>query len=361
MGPRRILITGASGLLGGELAGRLVDAGHAVTGVVNRTPAVTRNDGRAVVATSWRDGRADPGSLRTIAGDVTRARLGWDEATWDAVARGHDLLLHAAALTRFDAEDDAYRAVNIEGTARIVDLARAGGMGLLHVSTAYVCGTREGIVREGELERGQSFANGYEASKLAAEALVRASGLRTAIARPSIVVGDHAGGRIRSFDTFYVILKLLAEGRLSAMPARAGATLDLVPLDHVADALAALVARFDAAAGATVHLVAARPTPVEAFPETLARHPGLAVPRLVEPERFDLAALPPSERRFFERGASVYAGYFTRDPRFDDTQARALTGITPPPVDRDWWDRLVGYALAAGFIRPPRSPVPSAP
>ena len=34
---------------------------------------------------------------------------------------------------------------------------------LLHVSTVYVCGTSDGLVREGDV--GDAFVNGYEASK----------------------------------------------------------------------------------------------------------------------------------------------------------------------------------------------------
>lgn len=98
--------------------------------------------------------------------------------------------------------------------------------------------------------------------------------------------------------------------------------------------------------------MAARPTPIDEFPATLRRHAGLAIPRLVDPANFDPASLAPDERRLYQRGASLYAGYFTRAPRFDDTASRAACGLCPPPVDADWWDRLVSYAVSAGFVRP---------
>ena len=351
-GARRVLLTGASGLLGGELAGLLVDAGHAVTGIVNRSAAVTRNDGSPIPAEPYGGGTPRAGTIRLLRGDVTAERFGWSDAVAADIAGSHDILLHAAALTRFDGSDADYAHVNVDGTRRVIELAGRGGMDLLHVSTAYVCGERNGAIAEHELDCGQIFANGYEASKAAGERLVRQSGLRHVIVRPSIVVGDHATGRIRRFDTFYVLLKLLAEGRLSTMPAIAGATLDLVPIDHVAAAIVALVECFDRAAGTTLHLVADRPTPVDAFPATLRRHAGLAVPRLVDPAAFDPAALAPEERRLYERGASLYAGYFTRAPRFDGTALRAVSGVRPPPVDMAWWDRLVSYAVTAGYVRP---------
>ncbi len=38
-----------------------------------------------------------------------------------------------------------------------------------YVSTCYVCGRREGVVREAELDEGQEFNNHYEATKCWAE------------------------------------------------------------------------------------------------------------------------------------------------------------------------------------------------
>ena len=70
--------------------------------------------------------------------------------------------------------------------------------------------------------------------------LVAAAGPRHVIARPSIVLGDSRTGAIRGFDTIYAAFKLIAEGRVSRMPARACATLDFVPIDHVARGLVAL-------------------------------------------------------------------------------------------------------------------------
>ncbi|MBE7210103.1 MAG: SDR family oxidoreductase [Gluconacetobacter diazotrophicus] len=286
-----------------------------------------------------------------MSADLSAPGLALSADTRRALAAEHDLVLHAAALTRFDADEAAYRAINVDGTARILDLAGAANAELIHVSTAYVCGTRDGTVLEVELDIDQEFSNGYERSKAAAERIVRAAIPRACIVRPSIVVGDHPSGRIRRFDTFYVVLKLLAEGRLPILPATAHATLDLVPLDHVSDAVAAVAARFEAAAGRTLHLVADRPTPVSAFPQTFARHPGLHAPELRRPAEFDPATLSPVEQRLLHRGLGVYLGYFTRAPRFDAAEARAVLGYSAPPVDQAWWDRLVRYALSAGFIR----------
>ena len=332
-----ILVTGAAGLLGGEVCARLTAVGHRVTGLVHRNHDIRANDG-------------SPVAIETIPGDVSQERFGWSEADYARIAEAHELLIHCAATVRFDLTEEEYEAVNVAGTRHAIALAQAGGMQLLHVSTAYVCGTRDGPIRESDPLPETGFANGYEASKAAGERLVRASGLDWAIARPSIVVGASDTGTIRQFDTTYAAFKLIAEGRVRHMPARQGATLDFVPIDHVARGIVALAGRMDAARGGTYHLVSGQPLPVEKFTGCIGAYPHFHEPELVPPERFEPAMLPALERRLFRRVAGLYASYFQRDPHFDDTELRAVTGLACPETGPAYVGRLIDYCIAAGFL-----------
>lgn len=340
MPERRVLVTGAAGLLGGEISGQLQARGFKVTGLINRNPDIFRNDGSPVAVT------------KTVRGDITQPRFGLGERAWQDLSEDTDLIVHCAAVTDFTAESDAHRQVNVDGTRHVIDLARAADAELLHVSTAYVSGDREGVILEAELDAGQGFTNGYESTKFKAEKLVRESGLRHAIARPSIVIGDHPEGRSRSFETIYPILKVFAEGWVTTMPATPWATLNLVPIDYVCKSIVTMAERFGEAEGQTFHIVSSKPTPLRAFPDTLGKFEGLSAPDWVPPETFDPSALRPVEKRFFQKGAEVYARYFTRSAFYDDRRHRAFSGGSCPSTDDAWWERVVAYCLKAGFIKP---------
>ncbi|MBB3033590.1 SDR family oxidoreductase [Alteriqipengyuania lutimaris] len=340
----RILVTGAAGLIGGEVCARLVAAGHEVTALIHRNPQVCGNDG-------W-----DVPVVESVPCDIRKDRLGLDRETFDRLARTQDLVVHCAATIRFDLTDAEYAEVNTAGTANVLALAEAGGAGLLHVSTAYVCGTRNGTILEDDpLPEADGFANGYEASKAAAEGLVRASGIEWAIARPGITLGEYESGRIRQFDALYLAFKLMAEGRIRLIPAAEDASLGFVPLDHVAGGIVALVQNWEAARGRTCHLVASEPLPMADFAAGIGGVEGLHAPTLVDPTEFDPATLPPLERRLNSRVSALYASYFQRDPRFDDRNFRALTGMASRPADRAYLNRLIDFCIAEGFL--PAAPV----
>jgi nucleoside-diphosphate-sugar epimerase len=320
----KILVTGAAGLIGGEVCARAVARGHQVVALVHRRAEVRGNDGALVAG------------VTVLPGDVRQADFGL------AVLPDVDMVVHSAAVTAFDAAEDVYQAVNVDGTAHAVGVAKTLGVPLLQVSTAYVCGTDDGVIREGAT--GSAFTNGYEASKAAGEALVRASGVPFAIARPSIVVGDSAGGVIRDFDNIYMLFRLIASGLVPELPAAAVATLNLVPIDHVVTGLMAMIEGFERVAGQTLHLVAGEAVPVPMIAEAIAAVPGLGRVDFVPPER--AAVLP----RRIAAVAGLYAPYLLRAPDFDDPGARAL-GLVCPPTDRAWMGRLIDHCLSRGFVR----------
>ncbi len=354
--PLRILITGAGGLIGRELAGHLAGRGHSTIALLHTSTALLRNDGRPIATSAWTGAALRPGAIATLHGDVRQRGLGLAQPLPHL-----DLILHCAALTGFDCEPDAYRAVNIDGTANVLAYARDGRhVPVLYVSTAYVCGGRDGPIAESELDVGQRFTNGYEASKAAAESLVRAAanaGQTVAVARPSIVVGDSRTGRIGSFSNIYGLIKLVADGLIQTLPASPGASLDLVPIDHVIGGLTDIAEGMQTASGRTYHLVSGAPVPVTALRTVALADQRLHAPCFVLPDAYDPALLTHGERRLNGQVTQLYASYLQRDPRFQEGNLRALSGRVCPPTDAAFLQRLVDYCLAAGYVRGRRVPV----
>ena len=351
----RILVTGAGGLIGRELVGVLSGRGHGVVALQHRSTALRRNDGATIPSAPWTGHAPRPGAVLTLSGDVRRPGLGLDAAAGAALCDGLDLLIHCAALTSFNLDPPAYRAVNVGGIANAIAFTDGPQTPLLHVSTAYVCGLRDGPIREDELDAGQAYANGYEASKAEGERLLaaaRSRGRRVAVARPSVVVGASGDGVIGGFGSFYGMLRLVAEGRIPVLPARPGASLALVPIDHVVAGLTDIAERMAEAAGRTFHLVSGAPVPVAGLLALRDHYPQLQAPRFVSPEAFDPGALTPTQQQVHAQATGLLAGYLQRDPRFSDANLRALSGRACPPTDGRFLRRLIDHCLAAGYIQP---------
>ncbi|MFF4738643.1 SDR family oxidoreductase [Streptomyces sp. NPDC001262] len=339
----KVLVTGASGLVGSEVTARLAAAGHEVTAMVHRARELVRNDGTPLDLTG----------VTCLPGDVTRPRFGLSEDAYRALAgSGLDRIVHCAAITDFGRPEEDYQSVNVDGTAHTVELARDSGAGLVHVGTAYVCGERDGVIREPELDQGQRLANAYEASKLRAETLVhkaQADGMRAAVVRPSIVVGDEHTGVVRDYKNIYVILKLTTEGKSRSLPGLYEARLDLVPVDYVADVITRVAERFDEAAGRTFHAVGA-PLTLRDFSDVMAEYPSFHVPRFVPPTSFDAERLPTRERRYYGRIVTLYESYFRRRMTFDDSHTAALGIRSAPQNGPEFLRKLIDHCLHSGYL-----------
>lgn len=359
--PLCVLVTGAGGLVGGALCAELLAQGHGVIGLVHRSATILANDRTPVPARPWAGGPPGFGVLSTLAGDIARPGLDLAPPAASELGSSIDVIAHCAGVTGFDLAQGVYEAVNVAGAANVADFALgATGRGppaLVHVSTAYVCGDQSGRIAETCGPAGTTFANGYEATKASAEREVwarRGGGLRVAIARPSIIVGESRTGAIRRFEHFYQLMKLIAEGLIQALPAAPDATLDLVPIDHVVGGLVDIIERMEEADGTVFHLVASEPTPLTALANLGPAYADFPQARFVVPELFDLP-LSPTRRRLFMRAAGAYAAYLRRDPRFEANNLKRLSGRVCPPLGAPFLRRLVDYAISEGYLKRPRS------
>jgi thioester reductase-like protein len=365
-----VLLTGATGFVGMELLARYLEQTD------RRVYALVRGADDATVAGRVEQtlrslfGEAHPYRQRVIGirGDVTRPGLGFDDRG-AALAEHVGEVVHGAASVSFDLDLGEARAINVEGTRRVLEFAArcraCGGLRRLsYISTAYVAGEHAGHFAEEDLDVGQRFRNAYEQSKYEAEQVVRRwrSRLPITVLRPSIIVGERDTGWTASFNVLYWPLRAFARGTYIALPARREAPVDVVSVDYVADAIFKL-AQAPEAEGSTYHLTAGPATTNVAEVVELAtrrfsrRAPWLVAPwlyrRLVHPVLVH-ATRDGRRRRALER-SMAYFPYFAMDVTYDDRRARAAlapAGIRPSPLER-YFDRLVEFALAADWGRRP--------
>ncbi|HEV3389827.1 MAG TPA: SDR family oxidoreductase [Solirubrobacteraceae bacterium] len=347
-----VLLTGATGFVGMELLARYLERSERsiLTIVRARTDEDARERIDAVLENlfGYRAG-AYADRVTAVAGDVTAPRLGLDSVRWDWLAAQSTMIVHCAASVSFGLSLDEARAVNVEGTRRMLQLAgRAQQLGVLErygqVSTAYVAGTYAGRFFESDLDVGQSFHNSYEQSKFESEQLVRSQpGLPFTIMRPSIVVGDRNSGWTAAFNVLYWPLRALARGLFPAVPATASAPVDVVSIDYVADGIYALCE----AGGIrqTYHLTAgSEASTIAEIAELASGYFEQPPPKLLTPAEF-MSADHGVPRSMLEEGA-MYFPYFSVATTFDDALTRAQlqpAGISVTPL-REYMSRLLDYA-----------------
>lgn len=341
-----VLVTGAAGLLGGALVAALTRAGHPVIGLVHREASVRDNAGKELAAAEF-DPASPPRGLIVLHGDVSQPALGLESGARAWLNRHVSAIIHCAALVRFDADWGALEAVNVAGTRHVASLCP--DVRFIHVSTAYVCGLKDGPVPEASCDPAGPFGNLYERSKAMGEVELHRLRPAAVIARPSIIVGEEASGRIRSFDTIYRAFKVIAEGAIAAVPASPEATLNFVPIDHVVRGIVALL-EVRAQGGRIVHLAAREAVAATRFLGLIGHVPGLRSPRIVTPQQHEQGAGSVAERL-----ARPYWGYFQRHPEFATNALADLAGIAAPQWDDAALLRQITFCAQAGFLRAGRT------
>lgn len=368
------LLTGATGFLGGQVLARMLKRDELPVYALVRAGSDEEANDRleAVVRSVLAPDGVARGRAIALRGDVTVPDLGLDAERRAWLAERTDRIVHSAASVSFTLGLEESRAINVDGTRRMLELAELcsskGGLECFtHVSTAYVAGTYEGEFSEDALDLGQGFRNAYERSKFEAERLARerSGEIPLQVVRPSIIVCDSRTGWTSSFNVLYTPLRAFTLGAYPVIPARRSSPVDVVPVDYVADSIVALA---DRPGGGTYNLTAAgRASSVGEIIDLASSHADRPPPRAVSPRLYKRLIHPLLVRRAGEsqrralRRSEVFFPYFEMRGRFANSRARRALeplGIEPPPL-RTYFDRLIGFAQRAQWGRA-RGPAASA-
>lgn len=204
-----ILITGGAGFLGGHLE-------EALRGERLRVRILDREAPERAT-----------GSCELVRGDIREA------AVLDGALDGVDGVIHLAFASPH-APPDRLRSVNVEGTARLCERARAHGASrLILVSSTIVekAPRRHPFLSAAPLSR----LDAYRASRLEAERIVLASGLSAAIVRPKTFIGP---GRVGAFA---LIFEAIRKGGAIPVLGEGENRYQLLDIRDMADAIRRLV------------------------------------------------------------------------------------------------------------------------
>jgi nucleoside-diphosphate-sugar epimerase len=140
------------------------------------------------------------GSVDEIRGDMR------DPAKARELVEGADVLIHAAAALPIRGSRSLIMGINVDGTRRLLEAARAAGVGrVVFISSTSVYGVPKlhPIPEQAPLVG----VGAYGESKIAAERLVRESGLPWVIVRPKTFIGPERLG------VFEILFDWIREGR----------------------------------------------------------------------------------------------------------------------------------------------------
>ncbi|MFE3445952.1 NAD-dependent epimerase/dehydratase family protein [Nocardia sp. NPDC059180] len=323
----KVLVTGASGFLGGALVRRLVrEGGHEVSILVRRTSSLGDLDGL--------DG------VRVVTGDLT------DEASLRGATEGVDVVFHSAARVDERGTRRQFWAENVRATEVLLESARRHGVSrFVFISSPSALMDRDGgdqLDVDESLPYPRRYLNLYSETKAAAERAVLAAdapGFRTCALRPRAIwgAGDRSGPIVR-------LLGRTAAGALPDLSFGRSVYASLCHVDNIVDAcVKAATVDGDAMGGKAYFIADGERTDVWRFLAAVATDLGYSPPNRTPNPRVVRAAvavieaiwlLPPVATRWSPPLSRYVVALLTRSATYDTAAAARDLGYHPV-VDRD--------------------------
>ncbi|MDI6760833.1 MAG: SDR family oxidoreductase [Candidatus Brocadiaceae bacterium] len=402
---KTILVTGATGFLGGNLIKRLSGKGYRLLALVRD------KGGKATPGKRGWDGFLNGGGngerlgdVELVQGDITLPLLGLPSRRFRRLAWQVSAIFHSAALTDFTDRTHLFRT-NVEGTRHLLQFALLGRKKHFHhISSAYVAGKFRGTFCEEDFNKNQGFNNSYEESKFNSETMVRRFAgehlLPFTVYRPSIIVGDSETGHTQCYKGFYAFARALflikerflkrhvghsgeaSRGTVCRVPTKVtpveipmrvfgvpDALINLVPVDYVAEAISEISKRPEAQ-GKTFHLTNPHPLTLAQLadktsqalgiegvepwyqdggvmgPSTHSQDKGAGLDGDLNPVAHDRTRLSPTERLFLHY-TRPYIPYLQSHLSFDTSNTmNVLNGtVTCPKITRSLVSLLINKAV----------------
>ena len=283
--------------------------------------------------------------IRVFLGDLTDARFGLSDSDYRDLVATTDSVIHCAASLNRKSEKSCLN-VNLRGTLEVVQLAmrardQHGLRRFSHVSTVAVAGQRSNEVVEEDtaIDWSRSDYDPYARTKKFCEHMVRQllPDVRRTIFRPSIVLGDSRRAETNQFDMVRAFVFLAG---LPALPFRPADRIDIVPVDFVADAVAALhqkenplheIYHLSSGTGSETFVQL-----TDALSKAQGRRGPVYVPSLEKPSSKMVNALAGRAGKIggLAKLLKVFLPYLVWNTVFDNTRAVSEMGRRPAPFSQ---------------------------
>ncbi|KAK6938700.1 NAD-dependent epimerase/dehydratase [Dillenia turbinata] len=215
----KVLVTGASGYLGGRLCRALLNQGYSVKAFVRRT-----SDLSSLPPPNF------DGSFELAYGDVTEYRSLLDACS------GCQVIFHTAALVDLWLPDPSkFISVNVGGLKNVLQAFKEAKTveKIVYTSSFFALGSTDGYVAdENQIHPGKFFCTEYEKSKAVADKIAleaAAEGLPIVLVYPGVIYG---AGKVTAGN---VVARLIIERFNWRLPGYIGSGNDRYSFSHVDD------------------------------------------------------------------------------------------------------------------------------